>query len=52
MFLLESLLVTLVKLVDSIPIPAPPTRGRGRPPVYPDRLFLNWLQVFEISLTS
>ena len=40
MFLLESLLVTLVKLVDSIPIPAPPTGGRGRPPVYPDRLFL------------
>jgi hypothetical protein len=30
----------LVKLVDSIPIPAPPTGGRGRPPVYPDRLFL------------
>ena len=40
MFLLESLLVTLVKLVDSIPIPAPPPGGRGRPPVYPDRLFL------------
>jgi hypothetical protein len=40
MFLLESLLVTLVKLVDSLPMPAPPTRGRGRPPVYPDRLFL------------
>src|SRR5712691_2828658 len=40
MFLLESLRVTLVRLVDSIPMPAPPTRGRGRPPVYPDRLFL------------
>jgi hypothetical protein len=40
MFLLESLLVTLVQLADSIPMPAPPTWGRGRPPVYPDRLFL------------
>ena len=40
MFLLESLLVILVKLEDSIPMPAPPTRGRGCPPVYPDRLFL------------
>jgi len=40
MLLQESLLVTLVKLVDSIPMPAPPTRERGRPPVYPDRLFL------------
>ena len=40
MFLLVSLLVTLVKLVDSISMPASPTRGRGRPPVYPNRLFL------------
>ena len=32
MFLLESLLVTLVKLVDSIPMPAPPTAGTWASP--------------------
>jgi hypothetical protein len=31
MLLQESLLVTLVKLVDRIPMPAPSPRGRGRP---------------------
>ena len=37
----DSLLVTLVKLVDRVPMPTPPTkRGRGHPKVYPDRLFL------------
>jgi hypothetical protein len=37
----DSLLVTLVKLVDRVPMPAlPPKRGRGHPIVYPDRLFL------------
>jgi hypothetical protein len=37
----DSLLVTLVKLVDRVPMPALPTqRGRGHPIVYPDRLFL------------
>ena len=37
----DSLLVTLVKLVDRIPMPPPPVkRGRGRPRFYPDRLFL------------
>ena len=37
----ESLLVTLVKLVDRIPMPPPPPkRARGRPKVYSDRLFL------------
>ena len=40
MLLQDALLVTLVKLVDSLPMPAPPTGGRGCPPVYPDRLFL------------
>ena len=40
----ETLLVTLVKLVDRIPVPpSPATRGRGRPPIYPDRLFLQAL---------
>jgi hypothetical protein len=37
----DSLLVTLVKLVDRVPMPVLPTkRGRGHPIVYPDRLFL------------
>jgi hypothetical protein len=37
----ESLLVTLVRLVDGIPVPAlPDKRPRGRPRVYSDRLFL------------
>ena len=37
----DSLLVTLVKLVDQLPMPLPPQkRGRGHPKVYPDRLFL------------
>jgi hypothetical protein len=37
----DSLLVTLVKLVDRLPMPARPAkRGRGHPKVYSDRLFL------------
>jgi hypothetical protein len=37
----DSLLVTLVKLVDRVPMPAlPAKRGRGHPIVYSDRLFL------------
>jgi|GEM_PF-1735677 len=40
MIALEPLLVTLVKLIDSIPVPPPPDkRPRGRPKVYSDRLF-------------
>jgi len=40
----SSLLVMLVQLVDRIPMPAPPVkRGRGRPRVYHDRLFLKAL---------
>jgi hypothetical protein len=43
---LDSLLVTLVKLVNRIPMPPPPTkRGRGRPKFYPDRLFLKSLVI-------
>lgn len=39
-----SLLVTLVALVDRLPVPLPPPqRGRGRPVLYPDRLFLTAL---------
>jgi len=37
----DSLLVTLVKLVDRLPIPsAPSKRGRGRPTFYPHGMFL------------
>ena len=48
MLLQESLLVTLVKLVDGVPMPGPPTRGRGRPRVYPDRLFLKALVIMMV----
>lgn len=37
----QSLLVTLVQLVDRLPtLPPPPQRGRGHPRTYPDHLFL------------
>ena len=35
-----SVLVALVQLIDRMPLPAAPPRGRGHPPVYSDRLFL------------
>jgi Transposase DDE domain len=45
----ETLLVTLVKLVSRIPGPPPPAkRGRGRPPTYPDRLFLQALVIMIV----
>jgi hypothetical protein len=45
----ESLLVTLVKLLDWVPMPPPPRkRGRGRPKVYPDRLFLKALVIMIV----
>ncbi len=40
------LLVTLVQLVDSLPMPPQPSkRGRGHPTVYTDRLFLKALVI-------
>jgi len=40
MVLHNSFLVTLVQLVDRLPMPTPAVkRGRGRPIVYMDRLF-------------
>src|SRR5712692_6483381 len=42
-----SLLVLLVTLVDRIPLPPRPTK-RGRPPVYPDRLFLKALVIMIV----
>ena len=49
----ESLLVTLVKLVDRIPHPPQPAkRPRGRPKVYSDRLFLKALVIMLIKHLS
>ena len=49
MIVYETLLVTLVKLVGRIPVPPPPAmRGRGRPPTYPDRLFLQALVIMIV----
>ena len=45
----EPALVTLVKLVDTIPVPPPPVkRPRGRPKVYSDRLFLKALVIMVV----
>jgi hypothetical protein len=45
----DSLLVTLVSLVDRIPMPPPAAkRGRGRPAVYSDRLFLKALVIMIV----
>jgi hypothetical protein len=44
-----SLLVTLVRLVDRLPRPAPPAkRGRGKPRVYADTLFLKALVIMIV----
>jgi hypothetical protein len=49
MILQESLLVTLVMLVDQIPMPPEPAkRRRGHPKVYPDRLFLKALVIMIV----
>lgn len=45
----KSLLVSLIMLVDCIPIPPPPKkRGRGRPKFYQDRLFLKALIIMIV----
>jgi hypothetical protein len=45
----DTLLVRLVKLVDQVPVPPPPAkRGRGRPKVYPDGLFLKALVIMIV----
>jgi hypothetical protein len=45
-----SLLVSLVKLVDRLPEPPQPARkrGRGRPTVYPNKLFLKALIIMIV----
>jgi hypothetical protein len=49
MLLEKPLLVTLVMLVDRIPMSPPPkNRGRGRPKVYPDRLIVKALIIMII----
>ena len=42
-----SILLALLMLVDRLPLP-PGGRRRGRPPVYPDRLFLKALVVMVV----
>src|SRR2546426_11989321 len=45
----DSLLVTLVQLVDRLPMPAlPAKRRRGHPKVYSDRLFLKALVIMIV----
>ncbi len=46
-----SLVVALVQLIDHLPAPAllPPPRRRGRPMVYPDRLFLKALVIMVVK---
>lgn len=45
----DSLLVTLIALVDHLPAPPPPPkRGRGRPKTYPAQLFLKALVVMIV----
>jgi Transposase DDE domain len=43
-----SFLVALLQVVSRIPLPPPPRRGRGRPVVYPDRLFLQGLLIMIV----
>ncbi len=45
----ESLLVTLVRLVDHIPEPKPAKRGRGKPRVYSEKLFLKALVIMIVK---
>ena len=45
----DTVLVMLVRLVDRIPLPPPPpTRPRGRPRIYSDRLFLKALVIMIV----
>src|SRR5215211_5648246 len=45
----DTLLVSLVRLLDRLPMPAPPAnRPRGRPKIYRDRLFLKALVIMIV----
>jgi len=43
-----SLLIALLTIVARLPLPPAPPRGRGRPPVSPDRLFLQGLLIMIV----
>ncbi len=45
----EPLLVKLVRLIDSMPMPQRPKRGPGRPLIYHDRLFLKALIIMVVK---
>ena len=45
----ESLLVSLVKLVEAIPTPPTPKAKRGRPVIYPEKLFLKALVIMIVK---
>lgn len=45
----ESLLVTLVKMIDSIPTPVVTKAKRGRPFTYPEKLFLKALVIMIVK---
>ena len=44
----DSILVQLIRLIESIPSPPPPPRRRGRPIVYSEKLFLKALVVMIV----
>ena len=44
----DAVLVQLVRLVDRIPEPPGPPRGRGRPPLYAEKLFLKALLIMIV----
>jgi len=44
----ESLLVTLVKMVDNLPTPTATKAKRGRPVTYPEKLFLKALVIMIV----
>jgi hypothetical protein len=45
----DSLLVTLVRLLERLPVPPAPAKpGRGRPKTYPERLFLKALIIMIV----
>ena len=52
MVLEPTLAVALVELIDRLPLPPSPPRGRGRPRVYADRLFLKALVLMLVKRLS